>query len=410
MKLRFAPFWFDRFPQSRRPSFPRQRGQLETRVVVIGGGLTGCACASAFAAARVPVVLVEADRIGGGATAGAFGLVREDFDVTFNATASAHGLRAARILWQANRRAGLEFEAALRRLHVRCDLVSRDLLHVAASERTAARDFRKEYESRREAGLDHRWLPATAVGREAALESGGGIRTRAALLDPYRACVGMASAAADRGAALFERSEVRRIRSARKHVEVRTAGGMIRAETVVIATGAPLRDLRQLRRHLHPRHGYAVVTEPLPAAVRRQVGPRTTTLRDTAVPPHFVRWLSDDRVLVAGADGDPIGARAGRQVLTQRSGQLMYELSLLYPAISGARAEWVWSCAYDDTVDGLPYIGTHRNFPRHLFALGLGRHGVGAAWLAARVLLRHVLEQPVKADHLFGFARILSGR
>ncbi|MGH9373950.1 MAG: NAD(P)/FAD-dependent oxidoreductase [Vicinamibacterales bacterium] len=410
MKLKFAPFWSDRFPRSRRPAFPRQRGQIDTQVVVIGGGLTGCACASAFAAARLPVVLVEADRIGSGATAGALGLVREDFDVPFNSTVSAHGLRAARILWQTTRRAGLELQAALRRLHVRCDLLPRDLLHVAQPDRMATRDVRREYDSRREAGLDHRWLSAAAVAREAAIESGGGIRTRAALLDPYRACIGLASSAADRGAAMFERSEVRRIRTARKHVEVHTSGGVVRAATVVVATGAPIRDLRQLRRHLHPRHGYGVVTEPLPAGVRRQVGQRRTTLRDMAVPPHFVRWLSDDRVLVAGADQDPIPGRARRQVLSQRAGQLMYELSLIYPAISGARAEWAWSYPFDDTVDGLPYIGTHRNFPRHLFALGLGRHGAGAAWLAARLLLRHLLEQPARGDDLFGFSRILSGR
>ena len=86
MKLRFAPFWYDRFPQRRRPAFPRHRTTLETRVAVVGGGLAGCACACALASARVPVVLLEADRIGAGATAGDVGLVREDFDIAFTET------------------------------------------------------------------------------------------------------------------------------------------------------------------------------------------------------------------------------------------------------------------------------------------------------------------------------------
>ena len=38
--------------------------------------------------------------------------------------------------------------------------------------------------------------------------------------------------------------------------------------------------------------------------------------------------------------------------------------------------------------DGLPVVGPHRNFPRHLFALGHGRHGVGMAWLAAKRMRR----------------------
>src|SRR5687768_18600687 len=99
MSLRFAPYWFDRFPAPRRPSYPRLRATVDTRVVIIGGGLTGAACAWSLAASRIPVVLIEGERIGGGATAGSSGLVREDFDVSFTATVAAHGLRTARVLW-----------------------------------------------------------------------------------------------------------------------------------------------------------------------------------------------------------------------------------------------------------------------------------------------------------------------
>lgn len=409
MKLRFAPYWYDRLPPRRRPSYPRHRSQLETRVVIVGGGLTGCACACTLASARIPVVLVEAGQIGMGATAAALGLVREDFDISFGNTASAYGLRAARTLWQGIRRAALDFPSALRRYAIRCDLAPQDLLSVAAADRNATRSLRREYDSRRQAGLDHSWLTAAGVSREAAFASGGAIRTRGAVIDPYRACVGLASAAAARGATLFERSEVRRIRAGRKTVEVTTSGGVIQAETVIVATSATISDLRALRRHLHPRQGYGVVTEPLAAAVRRELGSRSSAIRDWAVPPHFIRWLKEDRVLIEGADQDPVPARAHSQALVQRTGQLMYELSLLYPAISGTRPEWSWSYGFDDTVDGLPYIGPHRNFPRHLFALGLARHGVGTAWLAAKLLLRHITGEPAKGDDLFGFARILKG-
>src|SRR5206468_15385 len=104
------------------PEYPRQRGDLQTGVVIIGGGLTGCACALAFATAGVRVTLVEADRIGAGATAGSAGLLRQDFDASFQETAARHGLRAARHLWQSARRASLDFAAAIRRLGIRCDL------------------------------------------------------------------------------------------------------------------------------------------------------------------------------------------------------------------------------------------------------------------------------------------------
>ena len=65
-------------------------------VAIVGGGLTGSACAAAFSAAGVKVALLEADRIGAGATAGSAGLLRQDLDASFPASAEAHGLRTAR--------------------------------------------------------------------------------------------------------------------------------------------------------------------------------------------------------------------------------------------------------------------------------------------------------------------------
>jgi glycine/D-amino acid oxidase-like deaminating enzyme len=406
MKLRQAPYWLDRFPPRRRPSLPRLRTSLQTRVVIVGGGLTGVACAWTLSAAGVPVVLLEKDRIGS-ATAGTAGLVREDFDGLFAETVRQHGLRSARTLWQAMRRASLEFPAALRRLGARVDLAPQPLLDLAPGDREAAAVLRRDYDARRAAGLDHRWITSLNLRRETRVESTGAIKTAASVLDPYRVCLALLDAAVSKGADVYERSEVLRIRARSRTVDVATTGGTVSAEFVIVAGGAWIRDLRQLQRHLRPRHGYGVVTAPLPGPVRRELGARSANLRLGGEHPKFVRWLRDDRALVEGADQDPVAARAREQAVKQRSGQLMYELSLVFPAISGTPAEWGWWLPFDDTVDGLPYVGTHRNFPRHLFALGLGRHGASASWLAARVLLRHLAGEPAKGDDLFGFSRIL---
>jgi gamma-glutamylputrescine oxidase len=406
MRIRDTPYWLDRAAKARRPSFPRLRGSADTQVAIVGGGLTGCACAWSFAAAGVGVVLLEADAIGTGATGRSLGQIREDFDASFQATASDHGLRAARSLWQSMRRASLDFPAALRRLGVRCDLAPEDLV-VFARDGQSARLLHREYQSRRDAGFDHSWVKPGALSRETALESGGGIRTRGSSLDPYRACLGLAAAASSRGAALHEKSAVRRIRPGRKRVEILTASGTVRADAVLIATSAPLADLRALRRHLKAFDAYAVVTEPLPAAVRREAGMGRSALRDTADPPHLLRWLKGDRILFSGADQPQVAERLRAKTLVQRTGQLMYELSILYPAISGLRPEWAWDARHYETVDRLPFVGLHRNFPRHLFAMGAARHGAGFAWLAARNLLRQYQGDSVKGDDLFGFSRVL---
>lgn len=405
-KVRNAPYWIDRSPINRRPAYPVYRGDSGTRVVIVGGGLIGCACALSFTAAGVQTVLLEGERVGGGAMAGGAGLRLGEFDASFQETAALHGMRAARILWHGMRRASLDLSAVLRRTQVRCDLAVEDVVWVARHEDDVRR-LRKEQQARKEAGLHQSWLTRTAVRRATGTEADGGLRSRGASLDPYRAAIGLAAAAAERGALIFERSAVRRVRAGRKRAEVVTANGRVQADAVVIATDAPILDLKALRRHLKAEHAYGVVTAPLVATIRRELGPRGAALRDSNVPPHLLRWLKDDRVFFLGGDQAPVAERVRSKVLVQRTGQLMYELSTLYPAVSGTQPEWAWDVTRHRTSDGLPYFGAHRNFPRHLFALGGAIHGPGAAWLAARVLVRLFQQDPVKGDELFGFSRIL---
>ena len=122
-------------------------------------------------------------------------------------------------------------------------------------------------------------------------------------------------------------------------------------------------------------------------------------------PPHRLAWTAGDRILWSGADQQRTPERLREKTLVQRTGQLMYELSLLVPAISGMQPEHGWDAPYSIARDGLPFIGPHRNYPHHLFALGLGTNPA-AAFLASRVLLRHLTGTTEKADDVFGFARL----
>jgi glycine/D-amino acid oxidase-like deaminating enzyme len=376
-------------------------------VAIIGGGLTGCACAASLSAAGVKVVLLEADHLGAGATAASAGLVRQDFDASFQETAALHGLRTARHVWQGFRRAALDFSAALRRQRIRADLIPQDVLVLTRDGADAARRLQREYQARRDAAVDASWLNPRAVSVETHIAAAGAIRTKGDAIDPYRACLGLAAAAAARGARIHERTRAHRIRAGRKSVQIETESGSLTADAVVIATGALPDDLRALRRHFAPRLSYAAVTAPMPAAVRKETGRRSAAIRDMASPPHVIRWLKDDRVLVAGGDAPVVAARAREKAVVPNVNELMYELTTFYPAISGLQPEWGWDFIHHGSPDNLPVVGAHRNFPRHLFALGHGRHGAAVAWLAARVLTRAFLGEPAKGDELYGFTRVL---
>jgi len=396
--------WVDEFPKSRMPAYPRQRGPLNADAVVIGGGLTGCATAYAFAAAGLRVVLLEADRVGRGATAHASGWIAEEPGVPFADLERAVGLRAARGAFHAWRRAALDFAKLLRRLDVRCHLDAHPALTTAAGPEQAAR-LKRDQKARRGAGLDAVLLNARVVRAETALDVDAALRTKGGFtLDPYRACVGLASAAAARGAQIFERTAVHKTKFGRRTADVFTAGGTIRTGRIVVATAMPTALFRSLARHFWFHTTFFAATERLSAKIRQSLGRREAVVRDSAVPPHVVRWI-DDRLLVSGADGERVPERLREKIVVQRTGQLMYELSTLYPDISGVQPAYGWSADYARTAEGIPYIGAHRNYPHHLFAFGGASRSVTGAYLASRIFLRAHLGEPDPADDAFGFNR-----
>ena len=397
--------WTDRFPRSRVPSYPRLNGSHEIAVVVVGGGLTGCAMAYAFAAAGIKVAVVEAAQIGRGATAFSNGWIPDDPGASFVSADQLLGRRAARHGWQAWRRAALDFTALLRRLDIKCQLESRSTLIVAATPEQAAQ-LKREQKVRKDAGLDTPSFNAKAIHAETAVQAAGGFKMRdGATIDPYRAAVGLAAAAVERGAQIFERTAVRRTKFGRRTADVVLEDGSIRTRRIIVATGRPTELFKSLVRHFWLKNSFLAMTAAIPAKIRNQLGRRQAVIRDLAQPPHVVRWVDDDRLLIAGADSADVPPKLREKTIVQRTGQLMYELSTIYPEISGIPPEYGWDQPYALTAEGVPYLGPHRNFPHHLFAFGDASHGVTAAYLASRVLLRHHLGETDAADEAFGFNR-----
>jgi glycine/D-amino acid oxidase-like deaminating enzyme len=373
-------------------------------VVIIGGGLTGCATAYVCAAAGLRPVLLERDRIGYGSAGRSDGALLPVPGPSFRDVAATHGLRAARRVFEMWRSGSRDAAALIRRLGIRCSLEPLDV--VVAAERDDEKALRREYEARAAAGLDVAWLGPKQARTAVNLEAPGAIRMRDGFsLDPYRACVGLAQAAAKRRARLFERSRVTKVRVDRKDLEVVLDGGTVRAQTVIIATGSATAEFKPLKRHFRPRQMYMALTEPLPAAMRRQLGDSSIALRDGRVPPRRLRWTPDDRLVLSGGDQDEPPVRTRDAALVQRTGDLMYGLLTRYPAISGLQPEYGWDASYGATADGLMYVGPHRNYPRHLFALGRSPESATGAFVAARMLLRAIEGRAEKADEVLRWAR-----
>jgi glycine/D-amino acid oxidase-like deaminating enzyme len=139
------------------------------------------------------------------------------------------------------------------------------------------------------------------------------------------------------------------------------------------------------------------------ATMRRELSGEVL-LTDLETPPHVAWRTPDHRFIIEGGEQPRTPDRARPKVLVQRTGQLMYELSRLFPPISGLPPERGWDVPLAVTSDTVMYAGPHRNYPRHLFAWGTV-HDPAQAFLASRILLRYILGRPERDDAYFAFTR-----
>jgi glycine/D-amino acid oxidase-like deaminating enzyme len=186
--------------------------------------------------------------------------------------------------------------------------------------------------------------------------------------------------------AVFERSEVVGIETHRNGVRVRTRDGDIRAGLVVIATGYATAWFRPLVSRFRFYRTYVLATAPLSALERRRIGFGHVMFWDTARPYHYARWTSDDRVLIGGGDRRIRPHQRQRDEFIHATGGLRDDMQQLIPGLRDARFTVAWEGLFAQTPDTLPYIGSHRRYPGHLFALGYGGNGMAFSYLASRLL------------------------
>jgi glycine/D-amino acid oxidase-like deaminating enzyme len=396
----------DAVPAKKRPEFPSFRGVSTHPVVIAGGGMSGAMTAYACAAAGLKVILLEAERVGSSGTRYATGMFSGEAAASYGEVEARHGRRAARAMFGAMESAPRELVATVKRLGIKAGVTLAPSMRIIPPHR-ADKELRKEAAARAGAGLTGAMLQPAAIARQTNLESTGGMRLPdGGFADPYQLTLGFLNAAIKRGAVLYERSRVKKITFTRKTATAFLDGGAITTTNLVIAIGEPTGLFKPLKRHLRHEHRYAVMTEPLSAAVRAELGPRSHMIRDTDVPQHHLWFTADNRAIFAGADQKRQPDRLREKTLVQRTGELMYELTRLYPAISGAQPAYGWDIPMAHPVDGVLYAGPHRNFPFQHFAFGTA-HDPARAFLASRIILRSILGRTEKEDEHFSFARNL---
>lgn len=397
------PIWLASIRQSVR--YPRLRGDHVADVAIVGGGITAALVAERFARAGVSVAVLEAGRVGRGSTAASSALLLREPDRSLRTLSDLYGKASAVRVWQLCQEGVDDLVSTLRRLRIPCDLSLHDAIYFATTVE-AGHGLAAELRRRRSDKLGGRWLSPAALHRAAGVTGHGAIRTtRHGQLNPHKACLGLFRAASRAGASVFERSRVKRIRHDSTGVQVETADGTVRATKVIIATGYATPYFRPLVGRFTMFRTYVLATPPLNATARRQAGLGAVMLWDTERPYHYVRWTRDHRLIFGGADRRILPGRRRDADFARAVGVLRDRLTTMLPALDTVTIEHAWEGLFAMTPDGLPYIGAHRRYPRHLFALGYGGNGMTFSALAARFLLEQ-WKGIRSTDHdLFSFGR-----
>jgi len=400
-----TPVWLGRDSTARPTRFPKLTSKIEADVVIVGGGITGAALAWRFADAGVRVALVEAASVGRGSTAASTALLMQEPDEDLAELTRRYGRVRAHRIWQLSLRATREFVATLTRLRIRCDLVRRDSIYYATTTDDAGR-LRDEHRRRVAAGLDARWLNGAALRRAVGFDGSGAIRTRGnAQVDPFAACIGLIHAARRAGARVFEHSPVEALRPSSRDILAQTPRGAIRADRVIVATGYATPYFKPLLARFRMLNTYVLATRPLTPEERRHIGPGAVMLWDMERPYHYARWTSDHRLILGGRDRAVVHGRSRRRALDEGTRGVRADFTRLYPALADVEIDYRWEGLFATTPDGLPYIGPHRRYPRHLFALGYGGNGMTFGFLASRLLLDWYRGDRSTDHALFAFSR-----
>jgi glycine/D-amino acid oxidase-like deaminating enzyme len=381
-------------------------GRHEAEVVVIGGGITGCLAAHLLTRAGIRVILLEGQRIGRGSTAASTALIMQEPDIDFRDLSKRHGDARARRIWLQSRRSLRGFITLLRQNRIEASLEVIPSVYWTGDTNTAE-DLRRELSRRRRMGIKAAWLSAAALHRVTGIRGAAGILTPGnAQVDPYKACLGVASHARGAGARLFEHSPVKRISGGRTGVRISLEDGEVRADWAIVATGYATPAFRPLAGRFRMTNTYVIATAPIPAATKRRMGLGPVMLWDTSDPYHYARWTPDGRLLLGGEDEPRTRVRDRRESLKNHASSLNSHLVSLFPALDGMTPQYAWEGLFATTPDGLPYIGTHRRYPRQLFALGYGGNGMTFGYMAAEILRRFITGKETDEDRFYGFRRI----
>ena len=359
-------------------AFAPLQGDRSADVCVIGAGFTGISTALHLAERGYNVHVVEANKVGWGASGRNGGQMISG--IAGEKHIAKHHGRDIEELFGELRWAGHEIiRERVATYGVDCDL-KYGYVDVAIKKRHMD-DIHHDYERLQEAGFPHE---VRILSREETQAATGTNSYIGALLNmgnghlhPLNLCVGEANAAVSLGATIYEQSPVTDIQRGSK-ARVVTENGSVTADAVVLAGNAYHYLEPKLRGIMFPVNSFIVATEPLSEEVVAAINPHDLAICD----PNFVLQyyrLTADRRLLFGArlnyfGDDPEYIKSKHRL----------KIAKHYPQLKDVRLDYAWGGTIGVPINRVPLMG--RVAPNIFYSQGYSGHGVNVTHLAGQIM------------------------
>jgi gamma-glutamylputrescine oxidase len=361
------------------PVRPRLSGNVQVDVCVVGGGFTGLSAALHLANAGAQVALIEAETIGYGASGRNGGQIHTGYRQTQAQLERWLGKDHARDLWNLSEDSKSLIRELVDRHGIDCALKSG--LVIAADDHAATRTLAEDTEYLQSA-YDYaaRMMDADETARvlgtnvypAARFDPGGGH------LQPLAFARGVAQAAEQGGARLYEFTAAHSIEQMDRGVRVVCDDGVVDAGYAILACDAFTGDLvSEITPYIAHVESFIAATEPLPDELYNRVLPCDAAVADTRHVLDYYRKSADRRMLYAGRETYLTIPRDVAAIVRPR-------MERVYPSLKPMRLEYAWRGTVGITRTRMPHFG--RVGERVLFAHGYSGQGVALANLGGKAL------------------------
>lgn len=380
-----------------RPRRPALQGPVDAEVCIVGAGFAGLATALGLLERGLQggVVVLEAERVGFGASGRNGGFVFGGYSLDNADLLAQLGPARARALYALTRRAVDTIRGRIARHAIDCEAVEGGALLADWFHDGGAALRRQQALMEEQFGVPWRWIDKAELDASWVRSdrySAGLLEPDAFHFHPLKYALGAAAAVESMGGRIHEGSRVVRLEAQAGGTQVLTAGGRVHAKHVVIAGGGYLAKLvPALERAMLPIATYVMATEPLGDTLHALL-PSRAAIYDTRFAFDYYRKLNDTRLLWGGR----ISVRDRRPDEIARF--LKADMLKVFPSLRDARVEYAWGGMMSYARHKMPQVGRLPN--GWWYGLGFGGHGVAPTTAAGELIAAAIAQAEPLPDGL----------